>query len=139
MPQSVIIAYQRTFNFCIQIILVSSGRLLPYLSEKSSRTALSSLQSLNVEVLINDKVDIEGVENFKSTKLTTQNGTEIEFDAFFFCVSGKPNTEVVPANWLNEKGFIKVNKNLQISMGIRNVSNLFVLNFCVYLNGIFLS
>ncbi len=107
------------------------------MSEKSSRTALSSLQSLNVEVLINDKVDIEGVENFKSTKLTTQNGAEIEFDAFFFCVSGKPNTEVVPANWLNEKGFIKVNKNLQISMGIRNVSNLFVLNFCVYLNGIF--
>lgn len=67
------------------------------------------------------RVDIDQVQNSTdSSKLTTQNGTEIEFDAYFFGVAGKPNTDVIKSSvpiWLDEKVLVKVNKNLQVSMG----------------------
>lgn len=90
------------------------------MSNKASNLALSILKNLNVDIILNDRADLTNIENFKTNKIVSKNGTDIEFDAFFLCIGSKPNTEIIKSSnpeWLDNNGFIKVNKNLQILMG----------------------
>ena len=101
-------------------LIASTDRLLSRMSEKFSTAALNILKSKNVDVILNDRIDLKNVENFKTTKLKTQNGKEIEFDAYFVCIGGKPCTEIVKQSfpeWVDADGFVKVNGNMNVITG----------------------
>ena len=104
-----------------RVTLISSTfHLLPRMSEKFSTAALNILKSKNVEVILNDRIDLKNVDNFNTTKLKTQNGKEIEFDAYFVCIGGKPCTKIVKQSfpeWVDKDGFIKINGNMNVITG----------------------
>lgn len=103
-----------------KVILVSSkDKILPNLNPKASKIAKEILLSRqNVQIILNDRVDLSNLkDNFKIQNATTKNGLEIEFDTFFNCIGSLPNTELIKnskPDWLDQKGFIQVNKNLQV-------------------------
>ena len=101
-------------------LIASTDRLLSRMSEKFSTAALNILKSKNVEVILNDRIDLKNVDNFNTTKLKTQNGKEIEFDAYFVCIGGKPCTKIVKQSfpeWVDKDGFIKINGNMNVITG----------------------
>ncbi len=101
-------------------LLTSADRLLPRMSSSFSKAAADILHSKNVQVILNDRIDLKNVENYKTNKIKTQSGKEIEFDAYFMCIGAKPCTELVKKSfpeWIDENGFIKVNENLLVITG----------------------
>ena len=91
------------------------------MSPSYSQAALDILTKKKVHVILNDKVEIKNFENFKSNKLKSQNGKEIEFDAYFVCVGAKPCTDMVIESfpeWVDEHGFIKVDGHLNVITSI---------------------
>jgi len=101
-------------------LLTSGDRLLPRMSVSFSQAALNILKEKNVQVILNDRIDLTNVENFRPNKLKTQNGKEIEFDAYFICTGPKPCTEMVKKSfpeWIDNNGFVKVNEYLNVITG----------------------
>lgn len=94
-----------------QVTLVSnSNRLVSVMSESFSAKSLDVLTRRRVNVILNDKIDLSSVENFKPNKLKSENGKEIEFDAYFICIGSKPCTDLLKSCMpacLNESGYIK--------------------------------
>lgn len=104
----------------MEIYLVqSANRILPMMSEKSSKHALSSLKKLNVTVLLNSKVlDYDGS---KISILNEENTLEIETNSVIWTagvigntIVGLPNNAIVPGNR------IKVNSYNEVE-GLQNV------------------
>lgn len=115
-----------------KITLISSTEnLLPSMSARASTLGLTILKSLNVKVILKDRVDLNYIENFKTNKIVSKNGIEIEFDAYFLCIGSKPNTEIINSSspdWLDTNRFIKVNANLQVLMS--DNKNIFAIGDC---------
>ena len=114
-------------------LITTAPRLFLRMSDSFSRKSLSILRSKNVEVILNDKIDTSQLENFKNFKLKTQNGRDIEFDAFFVCIGGKPNTDLIKSthpDWVDDKGYIKVNSRLNLE----GSNNIFVIGDCCNIN-----
>ena len=110
-------------------LLTNSNRLVPAMSESFSTKALSVLNRRKVDVIFSDKINLSNVENFKANKLKTQNGKEIEFDAYFICTGGKPCTDLLKncmPSCLNQNGYIKVTDTFQLM----NNPNMFALGDC---------
>ena len=101
-------------------LITSAERLLPRQTESLSSAAEKVLKKKNVKIIYNDKVDLSNVDNFKANKITTKNGKQIEFEAFFICVGSKPCTDIVKKSlpqWLDENGFVKVDEYLNVITG----------------------
>ena len=101
-------------------LITSADRLLPRMSESFSKAAATVLQNKNVQVILNDRIDLTNVENYKTNKLKTQSGKDIEFDAFFVCIGAKPCTDIVKKSfpeWIDKNGCIKVNEYLNVITG----------------------
>ena len=101
-------------------LVTSAERLLHRMTESFSVAAMDVLKSKKVHVILKDSVDLQDVENFKPNKLKTRNGFEIEFDAFFVCVGGRPSTDLVTwsfPEWIDDAGYIKVNKHFNVVTG----------------------
>lgn len=111
-------------------LLTTSDRLVPSMDPGFSNKVLNILRQKNVEVIFNDRVDLTNVENYKSQKIKTRNGKDLEFDAYFVCVGVKPYKELFEksdlTSWLNPNGFVKVNKYLQVA----DQKNVFAIGDC---------
>ena len=101
-------------------LITSTDRLLPRQTQSLSDAAKKVLINKGVQLIFNDRADLKNVENFKPNKLTTQNGKQIEFDAFFVCIGGRPCTSVIKQSfpeWVDEDGFVKVDEYLNVITG----------------------
>jgi NADH dehydrogenase FAD-containing subunit len=98
-------------------LITSSEKLVPYMPNSFSAKTLAILRQKNVEVIFQDSVDMSNIENFKLQSLVTKKGKCLEFDAYFLCCGSKPCTGMIKDSfpkWLNNKGQVMVNKNLQV-------------------------
>ena len=83
---------------------------------------LNFLNSKNVDVIFNSKVNLDDYKDWEDLKLTRQvykttTGHQIEADLVIKCVNGKPNTQMFLANFgsaVNEKGLLKTRPTLQL-------------------------
>jgi apoptosis-inducing factor 2 len=115
-------------------IVTNGNRLVPSMSESFSTKALNILNQKHVETIFNDKINLTNVENFQTTKIKTENGKEIEFDAYFVCFGVfKPNTDWLKncmASSLDSRGFIKIKDTFQFEAN----ANMFAMGDCCNLN-----
>jgi NADH dehydrogenase FAD-containing subunit len=110
-------------------LLSNSNRLVSAMSESFSAKVLSVLNRRKVDVIFNDKINLQNIENFKANKIKTANGKEIEFDAYFICTGSKPCTDLLKncmPTCLNSDGYIKVTDTFQLV----NNPNMFALGDC---------
>ena len=101
-------------------LITSADRLMPRMSDSFSKAAANILNSKNVQVILNDRIDVQNIENFKTHKLKTQNGRDVEFDAFFMCIGAKPCTDIVKKSfpeWVDSNGLIRINEYLNVITG----------------------
>jgi len=99
-----------------KVTLVHSGeRLLQFLGPKASQKTLKWLQSKKVEVVLNDRVELESLAG---PNYVTTNGKEITADAHFVCIGKR-----VGSSWLRDtelsdlldaEGRLKVDSNLRV-------------------------
>ncbi len=114
-------------------ILTSSNKLLPSMSESFSTKALNILNEKNAEIIFNDKINLKNIENFQTNKIKTENGKEIEFDAYFICIGVVPNTDWLKTSMpgsLDDRGFIRIKDTFQLESN----PNVFALGDCCNLN-----
>ncbi|RFU31165.1 hypothetical protein B7463_g5192, partial [Scytalidium lignicola] len=87
-------------------ILSGSDRLLPNLSPRRGQAAKGILKQLGVETVHELRVTSATKVNGK-IQLKFSDGTERTVDIYISAVGDKPNTEFLPKEWLNERGFVK--------------------------------
>jgi NADH dehydrogenase FAD-containing subunit len=111
-------------------LLTNGDRLLSTMDNAFSTRVLNILKEKNVDVIFNDRVELANVENFKTQRVKTKNGKEIEFDAYFVCTGIKPYKEILENSglsaWLNPNGYVKVKNTLQVA----DEKNVFALGDC---------
>jgi NADH dehydrogenase FAD-containing subunit len=105
-----------------KVTLIQSGdRLIDFLGPKASEKTLKWLQSRNVEVILNDRIQLDGLAG---PIYTTSKGRTIKADAHFVCVGKR-----VASSWLrdselssllDDQGRLKVDANLRVE-GKKNV------------------
>jgi NADH dehydrogenase FAD-containing subunit len=96
-------------------IVSSADRLLSRLSFKTSDYVQKHLLNQEVRLLLGERV----VQN-KGNSYFTDKNTEIKADIVFNCTGSSPNSSFMDKKMLDEKGFVKVNKFLQVD-GMTNV------------------
>lgn len=118
------------------VILVTTGnRLVSSMDNKFSQKTLDLIERKGVEIIFNDTVDVTNVPNFTRTNLLSKNGHNLEFDCYFLCTGARPATNwlsKIHPEWIDSKGFIKVNEYLQVY----NEMNIFALGDCCNTNEI---
>jgi len=97
------------------------------LSHQFQKNLQQNLKSLNVNLILGDKLDLSQLPdtNLHSGPFhfVTQNGTEIEVDHFIVCVGSKLNTDWLKkshSNVMNDKGQLYVNTKFLV-LGMDNV------------------
>ena len=90
-------------------LLTGSAGPLPRLSEKSSRRATQQLESLGVRIINNHRVTSQNKTEGGSTKITAGEFEE-DADVFIDATGGKPNSAFLPSPWLNENGYVTIDK-----------------------------
>jgi apoptosis-inducing factor 2 len=114
-------------------IITNGNELVPNVSKGFSSNALKIMNKLKVEIIFNDKINLANVENFKTSMAKTENGIELEFDAYFICVGVKPCSDFLKKclpNCLDEKGFIKIKDTFQLESN----ESIFALGDCCNLD-----
>ncbi|MCJ1326948.1 hypothetical protein MMC10_003614 [Thelotrema lepadinum] len=86
------------------IILSGGERLLPRLNPKTSHAAAAKLQKLNVTVIHGVKVVSAVKENNGQTRVNLSNGADKVVDVYINATGGRPNTDFLPHEWLDERG-----------------------------------
>lgn len=93
-------------------IVEYNNRLISRQSEKSSEYAKNFLGKRNVNIMFN-----EMITDVSKNILKTESGKKIDYDIVFSCTGIKPNSDFMKKNFINkldDKGFIKANKYLQL-------------------------
>ncbi len=111
------------------VILMTRGKELVDSMSSSALTAATRdiLKAKRVRIIFDDSFDLTNDDEFKSQKIRTRNGVDIEFYAYLQCYGSRPNmTAISNSGWLDESGYIKVNKYLQVD----NTENIFALGDC---------
>jgi NADH dehydrogenase FAD-containing subunit len=91
------------------ILIAGAGKLLPILSQRFSDWAESLLNRVGIDVIFNLRTTGTEERANGTTLVHLNNNTEIECDLFILAIGVKPNTRFVPANLLNDRGYIKTN------------------------------
>lgn len=116
------------------VMLITTGnRLVSSMDQKFSQKTFDIIERKGVELIFNDTVDVTKVPNFTRTSLKSQNGHDLVFDCYFVCTGAKPATSwlnKIHPEWIDSKGFIKVNEYLQVN----NELNIFALGDCCNTN-----
>jgi len=99
-----------------KVTLVHSGkRLIEFLGPKASEKSLKWLQDKKVEVILNDRVELDGLAG---PDYVTKNGTRITADAHFVCVGKRVGSSWLRncelGNLLDGEGRLKVDANLRV-------------------------
>ena len=99
-----------------KVILAHGGsRLIEFLGPKASEKALGWLRKKNVEVLLNERVD---VDNRSEKTYRTSSGQTIEADCDFLCVGRKVSSSWMQSSFLkevlDETGRVKVDEYLRV-------------------------
>lgn len=98
-------------NVKATVTLISgSDKLLPILRPALSKQAEVFLARVGVDVIHNSKMT--GTEQLADgrTKVTLDNGKEMECDVYIPAMGVVPMTEYIPKEYLTEKGYVKVNE-----------------------------
>jgi apoptosis-inducing factor 2 len=90
-------------------------------SEATRDRLKHKLGAMGVEVLLGERVKLDELQTAKRTAVVegdhvvhTASGKALEANLTFLCLGiGKPNTEYLPTEMLNEKGQVKVKSTLQ--------------------------
>ncbi|KAJ7561187.1 hypothetical protein O6H91_03G017500 [Diphasiastrum complanatum] len=100
-----------------KVILVHSGeRLLDFLGPKVSKKTLSWLKSKKVEVILNERIDINSLTE-STTTYTTNTGRTITADTHFVAIGKK-----VGSAWIHESAFkssLDSNGRLKVDTSLR--------------------
>ncbi|KAI9733488.1 MAG: hypothetical protein M1818_007236 [Claussenomyces sp. TS43310] len=91
-------------------ILSGATRLLPRLNAKTSASAESKLKALGVTVMHKVRVVSDVVTDDGKTHLKLSNGTEATVDVYLNATGWVPNTKYLPAEWLDERGYVKTDE-----------------------------
>lgn len=96
-----------------EIILLSGGtRLLPRLkNQNAAKTAETKLAALNVKVIHQIKVSSSTKLSNGRTSLTLSDGTIRVVDVYIDATGGKPNTNFLPASWLDNSKRVVADKS----------------------------
>jgi NADH dehydrogenase FAD-containing subunit len=90
-------------------LIAGAGKLLPILSQRFSDWAESLLNRVGVDVIYNLRTTGTDERADGTTLVHLNNNTDIECDLFIPAMGVRPNTGFVPANLLNDRGYIKTN------------------------------
>ena len=85
-------------------IISGDTRLLPRLNPKTSATAEKRLNNMGVFVKHGLKVVSKVKEENGKTRVNLSNGTDRVVDLYIDATGGKPNTNFLPKEWLDERG-----------------------------------
>jgi NADH dehydrogenase FAD-containing subunit len=107
-----------------KVTIVHSGdRLIQFLGNKASQKTLKWLQAKKVEVILNDRIEIE---DLAPPNYVTKNGTRITADAHFVCIGKRVGSSWLQnsdlSDSLDHDGHLKVDANLRLE----GKSNIFV-------------
>ena len=92
-----------------EITLITSGkRLLPTLRHSIGKAAEAKLIALGVDVTYGTRVTNTSIEN-GSTKITLQDGKELQADLYVPAHGVQPNSSWLPQELLDEKMYLKTN------------------------------
>jgi NADH dehydrogenase FAD-containing subunit len=109
-----------------QDLVHGNNRLLEFLSEKASLLAKKQLESLGVEVILNERLERLDEHQFKSIS----NQTIYNADIFYNCVGSIANTSFLVNEFkssLNERGLIRVDEYFKVL----NTDNMYAIGDCV--------
>lgn len=87
-------------------ILSGTDRLLSHLRPALGHEAEHRLKGLGVKTVNNLRV-VSATESNGKTTLKFSDGTSRAVDVYIPAVGEKPNTDFLPSDWLNEKGYVK--------------------------------
>jgi len=114
-----------------KVILVHSGDVLvdSKLSAKFKARTLQMMKELGIEVLLNEKLELEETENQPgyqngTAQYHTVSGKQIEADMFFSCRGTQINNAPLKQHFeaqLDSNGHLKVNQYLQVEGGQPNI------------------
>jgi NADH dehydrogenase FAD-containing subunit len=90
-------------------LIAGAEKLLPILSQRFSDWAESLLNRVGADVIYNLRTTGTEERADGTTLVHLNNDTDIECDLFIPAMGVKPNTGFMPANLLNERGYIKTN------------------------------
>ncbi|KOS39487.1 hypothetical protein ACN38_g9687 [Penicillium nordicum] len=100
----------------VNITLVSASyRILPMLKPAGSATAEKLLTELGVEIVKNQKVSraVQSQESHSWT-VTLDEGRKLDVDLYIPTTGVLPNNDFIPANLLDENGWVMVDKGLRV-------------------------
>ncbi|KAJ5922521.1 hypothetical protein N7516_010224 [Penicillium verrucosum] len=100
----------------VNITLVSASyRILPMLKPAGSATAEKLLTELGVEIVKNQKVSraVQSGESH-SWAVTLDEGRKLDVDLYIPTTGVLPNNDFIPANLLDENGWVMVDKGLRV-------------------------
>jgi len=106
-------------------ILSGSDRLLPRLRPVIGREAETRLKSMGVKTINNLRV-VSAQESNGQTQLQFSDGTSRTVDVYIPAVGEAPNSDFLPSDWVNEKGFVKTDP-ITLRVTIPGVSNTYAL------------
>jgi NADH dehydrogenase FAD-containing subunit len=106
-------------------ILSGSDRLLPGLRPAIGHEAADRLKGLGVKTINNVKV-VSAEESNGKTTLKFSNGTSRTVDVYIAAVGEKPNSQFAPADWKNERGYIKTDP-ITLRVSVPDVSHAYAL------------
>jgi NADH dehydrogenase FAD-containing subunit len=90
-------------------LIAGAGKLLPILSQRFSDWAESLLNRVGVDVIYNLRTTGTYERGDGTTLVHLNNDTDIECDLFIPAMGVRPNTGFVPADLLNDRGYVKTN------------------------------
>ncbi|KAI4853810.1 hypothetical protein E4T44_00605 [Aureobasidium sp. EXF-8845] len=90
-------------------LIAGAGKLLPILSQRFSDWAESLLDRVGVDVIYNLRTTGTDERADGRTLVHLSNDTDIECDLFIPAMGVRPNTGFVPADLLDDRGYIKTN------------------------------
>ena len=79
-----------------------------------SKTAVNTLQKLNVDIKLGTKVESSTVLPSGQTELTLSDGSKLTTDVYLPTIGLKPNSSYIPETLLNPKGFVVVDEYLRV-------------------------
>lgn len=100
----------------VNITLVSASyRILPMLKPAGSATAEKLLTNMGVEIVKNQKVSgaVQSKESHSWT-VTLDEGRKLDVDLYIPTTGVLPNNDFIPANLLDENGWVMVDKGLRV-------------------------
>ena len=89
-------------------LLSGATRLLGRTEVSLGQRAESQLKDRGVEIIHNVKISSEEETLDKQTKLQLSDGSSRVVDLYVDSTGGRPNTQYVPSEWLNDKQRVKV-------------------------------